>query len=168
MKTIPVYAFSYRKSYYLTHPWKWFKELRTAAANLIHRMKYGFAWVDLWNTDSYLNTLIPSMLRELAQRCCGYPGNDKFPTMEVYREWLRALALIIELSNTESFEASEKYEDAMERIAAAFVSTEYPVIGELRRKVLETMEAGHDWNWPCELAVVGYAELGTYLYVLWD
>ena len=164
-ETIPLYFWCYRKSHYLTHPWKWFRNLRIGLKNAFHRMRYGFAWVDLWNMDSYLGTLVPSMLRTLAERSCGYPGDSKFPEPDVYKKWLEALALIIELANTEWLDADDEYENAKEKLLT-IPDTEYPVINELKRKALDAMET--EGNWTDELAAVGFAELGTYYHILWD
>ena len=104
---IELYAFSYRKSYYLRHPLAFVRELKTLAQNAWHRMRYGFAWVDLWNMDTYLGKLVPSMLRELAERSCGTPYDIE---EEEYKAYLMALAYLFELTGI--YEFCEDYEGA--------------------------------------------------------
>ena len=73
IKRIPYYAFSCKKSYYLTHPLKFLREIRTLIGNVKHRLLYSWDWPSLWNMDSFLGQLIPSMLKELATGSCGTP-----------------------------------------------------------------------------------------------
>lgn len=106
-KPISLCVFSYKKSYYLTHPLCFIKELWIGAKNAYHRMRYGFAWGDLWNMDTYLGQLVPSMLRELAERSCGTPyGIEE----EEYKAYLVALAYLFEITNIDKFD--EEYEGA--------------------------------------------------------
>lgn len=91
---ISLCPFSYRPSYYLRHPLVFLREIKILVANAYHRMRYGFAWVDLWNMDDYLGQLIPNMLKELANRSSGYPCTDEFPDPETYKVYLRALAIL--------------------------------------------------------------------------
>lgn len=91
-KKIPLYGFSYRTSYYLKRPWKFFRDLHILLKNAYHRMRYGYAWVDLWNTDTYLGTLIPNMLDDLATRSCGWPEGEDYPKPEDWEADLHVLA----------------------------------------------------------------------------
>lgn len=107
LKLISLYVFSHRKSYYLAHPLCFIKEIWIGAKNAWHRMRYGFAWVDLYNMDTYLGQLVPSMLRELAARSCGTPYDIR---KEEYKAYLRALAYLFELTSIDYF--NEEYEGA--------------------------------------------------------
>lgn len=98
-KPISLCVFSYRKSYYLTHPLCFVRELWTGIKNAWHRMRYGFAWVDLYNMDTYLGQLVPSMLKELAARSCGTPYDIE---EEEYKAYLAALAYLFEVANIDS------------------------------------------------------------------
>lgn len=106
-KPISLCVFSYKKSYYLTHPFLFIKELWIGARNAYHRMRYGFAWIDLYNMDTYFGQLIPSMLRELAERSCGTPCDIE---EEEYKAYLMALARLFEIANIDKFD--EEYEGA--------------------------------------------------------
>ena len=107
IKRIPYYAFSCKKSYYLTHPLKFLREIRTLIGNVKHRLLYSWDWPSLWNMDSFLGQLIPSMLRELAERSCGTPYDIE---EEEYKAYLMALARLFEIANIDKFD--EEYEGA--------------------------------------------------------
>lgn len=93
-KTIPVYFRSYSTRYYLTHPWKYFHDIRVSIKNLWHRMRCGYAWVDLWNMDNYLDNLIPNMLEELANRSHGWPEGPEWPEFEDWQAEIRVMAML--------------------------------------------------------------------------
>ena len=107
IKPISLCVFSYRKSYYLTHPLCFVKELWIGAKNAWHRMRYGWAWGDVWNMDMYLGELVPSMLRELATGSWGTPYDV---TGEEYKAYLMALAHLFEVANIDKLD--EEYECA--------------------------------------------------------
>lgn len=107
LKPISLCVFSYKKSYYLTHPFLFVKDMWIGAKNAWHRMRYGFAWVDLYNMDTYFGQLVPSMLRELAVRSCGTPYDIE---EEEYKAYLMALAHLFEIANIDKFD--EEYEGA--------------------------------------------------------
>ena len=102
MKKIPFYTFCYSWRHYLTHPWKWFKDLWIGAKNFLHRARYGWSWVDLWNMDTYLGELVPTMLEELASRSCGAPFGDfegsRWIEFEDWQAELRVLASLMRLA----------------------------------------------------------------------
>ena len=106
-KPISLCVFSYKKSYYLTHPFLFIKELWIGAKNAYHRMRYGFSWGDVWNMDTYLGQLVPSMLREIAIGSCGTPYDV---TGEEYKAYLMALARLFEIANIDKY--SSEYEGA--------------------------------------------------------
>ena len=101
-KTIGVYAFSCRKMYYVKRPWKFFKEIKIAIRNYWHRARCGYAWVDLWNMDTYLEQLIPNMLHMLSKKSYGYA--DEFGTPEAYQEYLDLLATLFEYAATDKYD----------------------------------------------------------------
>lgn len=93
-KPIRLYFRSWSTRHYLTHPWKFFKDIHIYIKNFIHRAIYGYAWVDLWNMDCYLNQLIPNMLEQLADRSHGWPQGPEWPEFE---DWTKELHVIAEL-----------------------------------------------------------------------
>lgn len=89
---LSVWTFSYRKSYYLTHPWKWFKDLYRNIRNFWHRGHYGFAYVDVWDFCKWYPRVGAEALRYLAKHNNGYPAMEQWKTMEEWREYLEYLA----------------------------------------------------------------------------
>lgn len=153
-KPISLCVFSYRKSYYLTHPLCFMKELWIGVKNAYHRMKYGWAWVDLWNMDTYLGQLIPSMLRELAARSCGTPYDME---EEEYKAYLVALAYLFELANIDEFD--DDYEGARTSLLGLH-DEKFSSVERLyaRAKVVIKDEP---INWTPSLMQFCYTELGA-------
>ena len=158
-KYIPVCAFPYAKSYYLARPWKWLADAWDALKALFHRALYGFAPIDAWDMDSYMCTLVPSMLRTLADRSWSYPGNEEFPTLELYEEWLLALATIIECAQTTWPDEADDLEKARKAIG------DIEGCDKLKESALDALDTE---DWYMRLAAIGFTELGTHLHWLWD
>ena len=89
---LSVFSFSYKKTYYLTHPWKWWNELYWNIRNFIHRGRYGFAYVDVWEWSSWWPKVGAAALRYLAENGCGYPGVDPWDTPEKWHTHLLEIA----------------------------------------------------------------------------
>ena len=102
---IPVRIFYSTPRYYITHPGAFFRDIRDAYRNYYARAKRGFAWVDLWNLDKYLGTMVPNALDELADRSCGAPyGPEECYRWKTFEEWqqeLHLLAKLMRIANTE-------------------------------------------------------------------
>lgn len=151
-KTIPLYFKSYSTRYYLTHPWKYFKDIKTLISNARHRMRCGYAWVDLWNMDDYLGQLIPNMLHELADRSCGWPQSDEHPEFENWQTELHILASLFDLLNIDVLMDRQLFETKFAEYRGGL--TIYPlkdttffskyVINEEEGKRIDTAET--DWH----------------------
>ena len=89
---LSVWTFPYRKQYYITHPWKWFKDLYWNIRNFWHRGRYGYAFVDVWNFCDWYPRVAAEALRYLAAHGSGYPGIKPWETPEKWREYLNYLA----------------------------------------------------------------------------
>ena len=89
---LSVWTFSYRKSYYLTHPWKWFRDLYWNARNFWHRGRYGYAYTDVWGFCEWYPRVGAEALRYLAKHNNGYPATEQWKTMKEWREYLEYLA----------------------------------------------------------------------------
>lgn len=89
---LSVWTFSYRKSYYLTHPWLWFKDLYWNIRNFWHRGRYGYAYVDVWNFCDWYPRAGAAALRYLADHGHGYPGHVPWETPEKWHDHLHELA----------------------------------------------------------------------------
>lgn len=122
-KPISLCVFSYCKRYYLTHPWAWFKDLWVGIKNFWHRGRYGYAWVDLWNMDTYLNELIPNMLHNLAARSHGWPEGPDFPDMEDWIDALNEVATALELINFDYICDEDKWAEIKSKIPEKYAPT---------------------------------------------
>lgn len=85
---LSVWTFPYRKSYYLTHPWKWFKDIYWNVRNFWHRGRYGYAYVDVWNWYHWWPKAGAEALRYLAEHNSGYPDYAPWETMEKWKAYL--------------------------------------------------------------------------------
>ena len=111
VKKLPVYLFSYRKSYYLTHPWKFFNELWVGAKNLWHRARYGYAYVDAWNMSSAWCEMGANMMLHLAEHSCAYPGVGEFDTPEKWKAHLKDMAQRLRQCADISWDELNEYQD---------------------------------------------------------
>ena len=89
---LSVWSLSYRKSYYLTHPWKFFKDIYWNIRNFWHRGRYGYAYIDVWGFCEWYPRVGAEALRYLANHNHGYPVMKQWKTMEEWREYLEYLA----------------------------------------------------------------------------
>lgn len=89
---LSVWTFSYNKRYYLTHPWKWFKDLYRNWRNFWHRARFGYAYTDVWNFCDWYPRVGAEALRHMAKHGSGYPGIKPWETVEKWREYLNYLA----------------------------------------------------------------------------
>lgn len=147
---IPFYIFSYKKSYYLTHPLKFLGEIKTLISNMKHRLLYSWDWPSLWNMDSFLGQLVPSMLRELAARACGYPESEGCPDMETYREYLCEFAKLWDYANSEDDNVPELVESS---------HSEYAQVERMLARARIALMDAPDWKEALMRFV--YTELGA-------
>ena len=114
---LSVWTFPYRKTYYLTHPWKWFYDLYWNIRNFIHRGKYGFAYIDAWNFGYWWPKVGAEALKYIAEHGSGYPGVEPWDTHE---KWKAHLLRTYEQLNwcAKSFDDIDKneYSEAMDEI----------------------------------------------------
>ena len=117
---LSLWDFPYRKSYYLTRPWKWFKDLYWNIRNFWHRGRYGYAYVDVWNFCDWYPRVGAEALRYLAKNGSGYPGVEPWDTPEKWREYLEYLANRLErCANSQDIlfgEDRNEYKNALDEI----------------------------------------------------
>lgn len=109
-----VLKFWYRPTYYLTHPIKFFKELRANLVNAWMRITKGYCYTDVWNINSWFCLVLPPMLRHMADYGSAYPGTKPFETPEKWHDWLHSMADVIETFEDEEFWYTKKNEFAEE------------------------------------------------------
>ena len=84
------YGFSYCKKYYVAHPLKLIKEIYSNIKSFIHRGKYGYAYIDVWNWYDWWTKVGANALRYLAEHGCGY--STEYNSMEEWQNCLNNLA----------------------------------------------------------------------------
>ena len=98
-----LFDFSYTKRYYLLHPLKFLKEVKTNLRNAWMRISKGYCYTDIWNFNTWFCEIAPQMLRYLAEHGCAYPGFGEFDTPEKWHDWLHSMADIIDTFYDEDF-----------------------------------------------------------------
>lgn len=175
-----VFNYSYSKRYYLTHPWKWIKEFFQNCYHGWRRAIYGWTWEDCWNFDSWFCTVVPQLLKHLADYGCGYPG-EPFDTPEKWHDWLYKMAHRIERLEYDDWmedlnEYSEDYIKTFEDDAYEEEHPDWPFLTttynsslskeEIRKKYYERCAEIHKTRQQALEEV--FLELGRNFDCLWD
>ena len=106
-------AWSWR--YYLRHPIKLIKEFFCNLYEAYRRIRYGWAYSDVWNLCDWFLVVMPQMLYALAaDNARAYPGNDEFDTYEKWRDWLLEQASKLEKCREDGI--PNEYEDAFLKV----------------------------------------------------
>lgn len=92
------------RSYFNSRDKKWFKK----SAN--RRVRFGLAYCDTWNFDSFLLGIIIRGLRQLADTSHGYPGYEPFDTFEKWQTYLLDLADKFELASRYIYDEDDYWE----------------------------------------------------------
>ncbi len=114
-----VFNWAWRKHYYLTRPWKWVKELFSNIRAAWMRAIKGYCYMDVWNWDSWFCSVVPSMLRDMADKGMAYPSGEPFDTPEKWHDWLYEMAHRIERLQYDNWmednnEYSKEYNESFE------------------------------------------------------
>jgi hypothetical protein len=158
-----VFNWSYSKRYYLTHPWKWFKELWYNIKAAYRRVKYGWCYCDVWNWDDWFCSVVPPMLRHMADHGSAYPGHPPFETPEKWHDWLHEMAHLIETADeTWQDEHNEYHEEYMEHIMDDWNKEPSELSKNYMKRSQELAKEGED-NVRRALE-----NLGQFFYSLWD
>lgn len=107
-KWINVWNWPLRKTYYLTHPWKWIHELFINIKAAHMRMHKGYCYTDIWNFDDWFTHVAPSMLRHLADYGSCYPAVEPFETSEKWHNWLYMMAERLEECGRDTLDVLEE------------------------------------------------------------
>ena len=177
-----VFKWGYSRKWYLTHPWKWVKELFRNVKFAWQRATRGYCDSDVWNIDSWLLALLPSMLRDLANDPVGaYPGVEPFDTPEKWHYWLLKMADKFEELQTDWVESKNEYEDEymklMEEsqvmskgedklIRCNFIFKDEKYAEELRQKWLSRIKELRQEQDAATIAA--FTELAEHFYALWS
>ena len=91
-----VFNWAWQPHYYLIKPWKWIKELIGNIRGAWMRATKGYCYTDVWNWDDWFCSVVPPMLRNMADHGSAYPGREPFDTPEKWHNWLYDMAHKIE------------------------------------------------------------------------
>lgn len=113
-----VFKLPYTKRYYLTHPLKFIRQCGRNIKQAYKRIRYGWCAYDAWDFDVWLFSVTPPMLRFLADKGCSW-SDQKFNSIEEWREWLRNMAAKLEKMQFDDWsdsknEYSEDYYKSLE------------------------------------------------------
>jgi len=176
-----VFTWSYRPCYYFIHPWKWIKELFSNMRAAWMRAIKGYCYMDVWNWDGWFCSVVPPMLRDMADKGMAYPGGEPFDTPEKWHDWLYEMAHKIERLNYDDWmedlnEYSEDYiktfEDDVyeeEHPNGPFLTTTYNSSlskEEIRKKYYERCAEIHKTRQQALEEV--FLELARHFDCLWD
>ena len=162
---LSVWDFGWSKWHYLTHPWKWFKDLKYSLRAAYMRTVYGWCYTDVWSWDDWFIHCAPNMLRCMADKGHAYPGFDEFDTPEKWHSWLHEMADLIE---TAGEDWQDKHNEYYEEYMAQFDKPNFKFSerSEIDKKYFERA---------VELAKLGqenvaraFVELGGSFHQLWD
>lgn len=95
---LSVWTLSYGKSYYLTHPWKLFRDFYWNFRNWWHRGRYGFAYVDVWEWSTWWPKVGAAALKYMAKHGSGYPSVEPWDTPEKWRDYLNKISDLLKWS----------------------------------------------------------------------
>lgn len=104
-----VWNMGYSKRYLLTHPWIAVREFWYNLRAAYWRSKYGFTPLDTYEFGYWFLDVIPQMLKFLAENGCGYPGDEKFPTPESWKNHLLSISNMLENARDEVREQKNEY-----------------------------------------------------------
>ena len=169
--------FPYRPRYYITHPWKWFRECWINLKNAWMRATKGYCYTDLWNMDDWFVEIFPRMLRQLAKDHQAYPGSPPFETSEKWEQWLIEMAENLEYAASDPDEENEYAKEftamldhcheVKRKTGATTITFELDdAYKELRDKYFNRAKELTDSQQ--EILEDSMAEIGKHLHCLWD
>lgn len=89
-----VFSLPYTKRYYLTHPLKFVRQCARNIKQAYKRIRYGWCNYDAWDFDAWFCSVVPPMLRKLAEGD-SWPDQE-FNSIEEWHTWLLDMAAKIE------------------------------------------------------------------------
>lgn len=176
-----VFRWSWLKKYYILRPWKWFSELISNFKAAWRRATKGYCYCDVWNWNDWFCSVVPPMLRDMADKGMAYPGGEPFDTKEKWENWLHELADKIERLGYDDWmedlnEYSKDYEKTFEDDAykeehpnGPFITTTYDSSlskEEIRKRYYERCAEIHKMRQQALEEV--FLELGRNFDCLWD
>lgn len=147
--TWSAFKFSCSKRYYLTHPWKWFKDAYNNIRDAYRRARYGWTYADAWNWDTWFLEVAPPMLRHIADHGSAYPGYPPFDGehgRERWCDWLHEVADLLETGTEDWQDAhNEYYDEYMEHIMEDWQEVYTDENGYIHHKVTKRSEISNKY-----------------------
>lgn len=112
-----LFKFPMRLRYYLTKPWRFFRELYYSFKYAWQRATKGYSFYDSMDMDDFLLHTIPGMLRDIANGD-SFPGIEPFETYEKWQDYCNSLADVFESLQEENW--SDEHNEWQEEFDKAF------------------------------------------------
>ena len=119
-----LFKFPMRLRYYLTKPWRFFRELYYSFKYAWQRATKGYSYYDSMDMDDFLLHVIPGMLRDIANGD-SFPGIEPFETYEKWQDYCNSLADVFESLQEENW--SEGRNEWQDKFDAAFATLHPPL-----------------------------------------
>jgi hypothetical protein len=166
-------SFSYKPTYYLMHPWKWFRDLYWHIRNFIHRGRYGFAYTDVWNWYIWWPTVGAEALRYMAEHASAYPGQIPWSTPGKWKNYLLTMASKLEWAASDKSDFLSDAHDKRNEYFGEYkkIKTDNPgEISDEQRQIIDQYWAReHDLELEDEIKRIEiFSEIGKNLPRFWD
>lgn len=119
-----LFKFPMRLRYYLTKPWRFFRELYYSFKYAWQRATKGYSYYDSMDMDDFLLHVIPGMLRDIANGDA-YPAVEPFDTYEKWEDYCNSLADVFESLQEENW--SEGRNEWQDKFDTAFTTLHPPL-----------------------------------------
>lgn len=155
--------FGYSKRYYLTHPWKFAAECFKNVKFAWQRATRGYCDLDWWDMDNWLLSVLPSMLKTIADKTISYPAPFDYKNEDddkYYKDWvnfLKQLAADIEWCREDNIDKENEYYEAFHNDIHN---------DEIREKYIQRCTELD--NMRKEKIKTAFAALAEHIWELWD
>ena len=158
-----VWYIPYSKRYLITHPWVWCKYAWKCVKDAWRRSVYGWTYSDVWDWDDWFLSVVPAMLRFLAEKGCAYPAYPPFETREKWEKWLVQMA---DLLDSGSEEWKDEHNEWYKPFKEARCTADSPEKRELmERWIARSKELDKQGEENIKKAL---GEIAEHFYAMWD
>lgn len=154
-----LFNYPYRFTYYLIHPWKFFRHMVYNIRDAWQRINDGVSIGDSWDADTWVLLTFPRQLRRVADAET-YPECEKFPDWISWHDWLYDLAYKMEQCLEENHDARNEYAAAYHAMLYEKEQDEAVIDAYLNRD-LEILQENK------EIIREVFNELSEYFFALW-
>lgn len=97
--------------FYIRHPLKFFRHIFSSLKCARLRATQGWCPGDAWEMFMWLGTVIPDMLRYMADESMTFPGDGVFDEPSKWTDWLNSVADVLEYAVSEDDNENEYREE---------------------------------------------------------